>query len=155
MNGVLGILVALGLLIFLAYRGVSVLILGPTMALVAIWLSGGLPFLASFTQIFMPALGDFIILFFPLFLLGAIFGTTPFASPGLGIITGLAMFALGMFWLNRCANLAKAAGEGYGAHTDILPAPEAPLWFHQNRGGSRNLGCHYRSDHIHTVRCCR
>jgi H+/gluconate symporter-like permease len=227
MNGLLGILVALGLLIFLAYRGVSVLILGPTMALVAIWLSGGLPFLASFTQIFMPTLGDFIILFFPLFLLGAIFGkvmedsgsaqsiaqgivaklgpkqsilavvlccavltyggvslfvvafamfpvaaslfrkanipkrlipatialgsftftmtalpgtpsiqnaipmpffgTTPFASPGLGIITGLTMFALGMFWLNRCANLAKAAGEGYGSYTDTLPKPSKSM----------------------------
>jgi len=74
MIGLAGVLIALGLLIFLAYRGVSVLILGPVMALVAVVLSGGVPLLASYTQIFMPAAGQFIILYFPLFLLGALFG---------------------------------------------------------------------------------
>ncbi len=71
---VLGVLAALGLLMYLAYRGVSVLVLAPVMALLAVLLSGGLPFLATYTQIFMPAAGAFVITFFPLFLLGAIFG---------------------------------------------------------------------------------
>lgn len=70
----LAIVVALGLLIFLAYRGVSVLVLAPTMALLAVLGSPGTPLLASYTQIFMPALGQFVVMFFPLFLLGAIFG---------------------------------------------------------------------------------
>ncbi|ELR98068.1 GntP family permease [Gloeocapsa sp. PCC 73106] len=227
MIGILGILIALSLLIFFAYRGFSVLILGPAMAIVAILLSGGLPTLGSFTQIFMPTLGDFIILYFPIFLLGAIFGkvmddsgsaqsiadstvaklgseqsilavviccailtfggvslfvvafavfpvasslfqkasipkrlipatiglgaftftmtalpgspsiqnaipmpffgTTPFSAPGLGIISGIVMFLLGMFWLNRCAHKAKTIGEGYGDHSDALPVPNKAM----------------------------
>lgn len=73
MIGILGILVALGLLIYLSYRGLSVLLLAPLMALVAV-LFGGAPLLASYTQVFMPAMGTFIVQFFPLFLLGALFG---------------------------------------------------------------------------------
>lgn len=73
MVGIAGILVALGLLIFLSYRGVSVLLLAPFMSLIAV-LFAGAPVLASYTQIFMPALGSFIVQFFPLFLLGAVFG---------------------------------------------------------------------------------
>lgn len=73
MSGILGILIALGLLIYLSYRGISVLLLAPLMALVAVLL-GGAPLLASYTQVFMPAMGAFIVQFFPLFLLGALFG---------------------------------------------------------------------------------
>ena len=68
------ILVALGLLMFLAFRGVTILIVAPLMALLAVAISGALPPLASYTQIFMSNTGDFIIDFFPLFLLGAVFG---------------------------------------------------------------------------------
>jgi H+/gluconate symporter-like permease len=73
MTGILGVLIALGLLITFSYRGVSVLVLAPLMALLAVLL-GGAPLLASYTQVFMPAMGSFIIQFFPLFLLGALFG---------------------------------------------------------------------------------
>ncbi|MBO9470360.1 GntP family permease [Endozoicomonas sp. G2_2] len=59
---------------FLAYRGISVLILAPLLALLATLFAGGLPVLATYTQVFMPALGDYLVKFFPLFLLGAIFG---------------------------------------------------------------------------------
>lgn len=68
-----GILLALGLLIWLAYRGVSVIVLAPLMAAVAAGFSLQ-PILASYTQVFMPAAGQFVITFLPLFLLGAIFG---------------------------------------------------------------------------------
>ena len=44
------------------------------MALLAVVLTGGLPILAAYTQIFMASTGDFIVAFFPLFMLGAIFG---------------------------------------------------------------------------------
>ncbi|TVQ84726.1 MAG: GntP family permease [Micavibrio sp.] len=74
MTGLLGVLVSLILLMYLAYRGVSVLILGPVMALAAAIFAGGVPLLATYTQVFMPAAGKFIILYFPLFLLGALFG---------------------------------------------------------------------------------
>lgn len=74
MLGLIGVVLALGLLIFFAYRGVSVLILGPVMALVAILFAVGTPLLASYTQVFMGSAGQFITQFFPLFLLGAIFG---------------------------------------------------------------------------------
>ncbi len=74
MTGLIGVLAALGLLIVLAYRGVSVLLLGPLMALLAVLFAAGTPLMASYTQVFMPAAGGFVVQFFPLFLLGAIFG---------------------------------------------------------------------------------
>ena len=73
MSGLLGIVLSLALLIWLAYRGVTVLVLGPLCALLAVLLACA-PLLASYTQVFMPALGRFIVAFFPLFLLGAVFG---------------------------------------------------------------------------------
>ncbi|MFD2431066.1 hypothetical protein ACFSUK_29350 [Sphingobium scionense] len=48
----LGILVALGALIAMAYRGWSVLFLAPALAMIAASFSG-YPMLASWTQIFM------------------------------------------------------------------------------------------------------
>ena len=227
MIDILAIVLALGLLMYLAFRGVTLLLLAPAMALLAALLTGGLPLLAAYTQIFMTNTGDFIIAFFPLFMLGAIFGklmddsgsaqaiakaviawlgparaivavvlccglltyggvslfvvafaifpvaaalfrdadipkrlipgtlalgsftftmsalpgtpaiqnaipmpffgTTAFAAPGLGVITGLVMFLLGIAWLNRRAARAKAAGEGYGEHADSLPARDVVM----------------------------
>ena len=74
MIGILGILLALGLLIYFAYRGVSVLILAPVTALLAVVVGGGAPILGTYTQVFMGAAGSFIITYFPVFLLGAVFG---------------------------------------------------------------------------------
>jgi H+/gluconate symporter-like permease len=71
--GLLGILVGLGLLIWLAFRGWSVLLLAPAAALVAA-LFGGQPLLANWTQTFMGSAAGFLAQFFPLFLLGAVFG---------------------------------------------------------------------------------
>ena len=229
------ILLALGLLIYLAYRGVTLLILAPAMALLAALLTGGLPILGAYTQVFMSNTGAFIVSFFPLFMLGAIFGklmddtgsakslartvsarlgperaiisvvlccavltyggvsafvvafaivpvaaalfrtadipkrlmpgamalgaftftmsalpgtpaiqnaipmpflgTTAFAAPGLGIITGLVMLALGVAWLNRRAARAQAAGEGYGQHADSVPAPDIVMREHAQSKG--------------------
>ncbi|WP_341231651.1 GntP family permease [Nocardioides salarius] len=74
MIGLVGIILSLVLLIFFAYRGVNVIILAPLMALLATAFAGGLPMLATYTQVFMPALGNYLITYFPLFLLGALFG---------------------------------------------------------------------------------
>lgn len=70
---VLGIITSLAILLVLAYRGHSVVAVAPIAALVATVMSGA-PLLATYTQIFMPALGKFIVSFFPLFIAGAIFG---------------------------------------------------------------------------------
>ena len=74
MTGIVGVVIALALLVYLAYRGISVLVLSPLMAVLAVLFESGKPVLASFTQIFMTATGNFVILYFPLFLLGAVFG---------------------------------------------------------------------------------
>jgi H+/gluconate symporter-like permease len=71
--GLLGILVGLGLLVLLAFRGWSVLLLAPAAALVAAAF-GGEPLLANWTQVFMGSAARFLAQFFPIFLLGAIFG---------------------------------------------------------------------------------
>lgn len=73
--GTLGILLSLALLMFLAYRGYNVLILAPLMALLAVLFAGDAALmLPTYTQVFMKSLGGYLIQFFPLFLLGAIFG---------------------------------------------------------------------------------
>jgi H+/gluconate symporter-like permease len=71
--GLLGILLALGLLVWLAYRGWSVLLLAPAAALIAAAVSRQ-PLLAHWTQTFMGSAAQFLAQFFPLFLLGALFG---------------------------------------------------------------------------------
>ena len=71
--GLLGILLGLGLLVAFAFRGWSVLLLAPAAALIAAAFSGE-PLLAHWTQTFMEAAAGFLAQFFPLFLLGAIFG---------------------------------------------------------------------------------
>lgn len=71
--GLIGILLALALLIFLAYRGWSVLLLAPAVALLAA-LFAAEPLLAHWTQTFMSGTAGFIAQFFPIFLLGALFG---------------------------------------------------------------------------------
>lgn len=73
MLGLIGVILSLVLLIFFAYRGVNVLVLAPLCALFATLFAAG-PLLATYTQVFMPALGKYVITYFPLFLLGAIFG---------------------------------------------------------------------------------
>lgn len=225
--GILIILAALVALMYLAYRGMSLLLLTPLLSLLAVLLSGEGRILANYTQVFMTETGAFIISFFPLFLLGAVFGklmdasgsaralaeglvrllgtgraipavviacavmtyggvslfvvafavypiaaalfhraginkalipatialgaftftmsalpgspaiqnaipmpffgTTSFAAPGLGTVAAIIMFALGILWLNRRAASARAAGEGYGAHEDNLPATGTAL----------------------------
>jgi H+/gluconate symporter-like permease len=52
---VVGILIALGLLVWLAYRGWSILLLAPLCALIAALLAGQ-PLLANWTQTFMRTL---------------------------------------------------------------------------------------------------
>jgi len=225
MFDILVILITLGLLIYLAYRGISLLILAPALATFAVVATLDGPVLASYSQVFMGSAAGFIALYFPVFLLGAIFGklmedsgsakvmanaiigllgsqrailavvlscavmtyggvslfvvafavypiaaalfrqanipkrlmpatialgaftftmtalpgtpaiqnaipmpffgTTPFAAPGLGLITALVMFVLGMLWLEYRAR--QLAAEGYGVHSDDPATPDKAM----------------------------
>ncbi|OAF11609.1 GntP family permease [Bradyrhizobium neotropicale] len=86
--GLLGLLVGLGLLVVFAFRGWSVLLLAPFAALVAA-LFGGEPLLANLTQVFMASAAGFLAQFFPIFLLGAVFGKLMDDS---GAVTAVAGF---------------------------------------------------------------
>src|ERR1700720_1106152 len=86
--GLLGILVGLLLLVWLAFRGWSVLVLAPAAALVAAAF-GREPLLANWTQTFMGSAATFLAQFFPLFLLGAVFGKLMEDS---GSVTAVARF---------------------------------------------------------------
>ena len=76
--GVIGIILSLILLMYLAYKGISVLILAPILACFAALLNGfatgDIHILATYTEVFMKSLGGYVMKYFPLFLLGAIFG---------------------------------------------------------------------------------
>lgn len=71
---ILIILLALGLLMFVAYRGFSVIIFAPLCALFAVFLTDPSHVLPFFSNIFMEKMVGFVKLYFPVFLLGAIFG---------------------------------------------------------------------------------
>jgi H+/gluconate symporter-like permease len=71
--GLIGILLALALLMWFAYRGWSVLMVAPVAGLLAAFIAGE-PILAHFTQIFMPGAARFVAQWFPIFLLGGLFG---------------------------------------------------------------------------------
>ncbi len=86
--GLLGILIALALLMWLAYRGWSVLLLAPGSALLAAAISGE-PLLAHWTQTFMGGAARFVAQWFPMFLLGGLFGKLMDDS---GSITSIARF---------------------------------------------------------------
>lgn len=99
--GVIGIILALELLIFLAYRGFSVIVFAPIFALIAALLSG-MALMPTYTEIFLPNLASYVKVYFPFFLLGAIFG--------------------GIAYLEWRKRKAQAAGEGYGENHINEPA---------------------------------
>ncbi|WP_409273804.1 GntP family permease [Neobacillus sp. SCS-31] len=68
------ILLALGLLMFVAYRGFSVILFAPICALLAVVLIDPSHVLPFFSGVFMEKMVGFIKSYFPVFLLGAIFG---------------------------------------------------------------------------------
>jgi H+/gluconate symporter-like permease len=88
--GLLGILVGLSLLIWLAFKGWSVLLLAPLAASAAAVFSRE-PLLAHWTQTFMRSAAGFFAQFFPLFLLGALFGKLMEDS---GSVTAIADFMI-------------------------------------------------------------
>jgi H+/gluconate symporter-like permease len=92
--GLLGILLGLGLLMWLAFRGWSILLLAPAAALLAA-AAAGEPLLAHWTQTFMGSAAGFLAQFFPLFLLGALFGKLMEDSGSVSAIAGFMTERLG------------------------------------------------------------
>jgi H+/gluconate symporter-like permease len=92
--GLLGVLVGLGLLIWLAFRGWSVLLLAPVAALIAAAF-GREPLLAHWTQTFMGSAAGFLAQFFPIFLLGAVFGKLMNDSGAVTAVAGIITRRLG------------------------------------------------------------
>ncbi len=81
MLGLIGLLVSLSALMYFAYKGVNVLILAPVCALIAVLFQPDLMghasqgiLLTEYSQVFMGALAKYVFQYFPVFLLGAIFG---------------------------------------------------------------------------------
>lgn len=68
------VLAALALLMFVAYRGHSVILFAPVAALGAVLLSDPQLVPPMFTGLFMEKMVGFLKLYFPVFLLGAVFG---------------------------------------------------------------------------------
>ncbi|HEX6012029.1 MAG TPA: GntP family permease [Geminicoccaceae bacterium] len=92
--GLAGVLLGLLLLVWLAFRGWSVLLLAPAAALVAAAFAGE-PLLAHWTQTFMGSAARFVGQFFPLFLLGALFGKLMEDSGSVSTIAGFMTARLG------------------------------------------------------------
>ena len=86
--GLLGILFALALLMWLSYRGWTILLVAPGAALIAAAISGE-PLLAHWTLTFMTGAAEFLAQWFPMFLLGGLFGKLMDDS---GSITSIARF---------------------------------------------------------------
>lgn len=73
MLSLVGIIVGLALLIFLAFRGKSLLWAAPVCALLVAF-TGGLDMFTAYTQNYMEGMVGFVKEWFPAFMLGAIFG---------------------------------------------------------------------------------
>ena len=138
--GLIGILCGLGLLVWLAFRGWSVLLLAPVAALITAAFAGE-PLLAHWTQTFMSAAAAFIAAFFPLFLLGALFGKL---MEDTGAVSAIARWMTGRLGIARAMLAVVLAGAGvtYGGVSLFVAifviAPMAQALF-QNAGIPRRL----------------
>jgi H+/gluconate symporter-like permease len=92
--GLAGILLGLAGLVWFSFRGWTVLVLAPAAALVAA-AAAQEPLLANWTITFMGAAAGFILQFFPLFLLGAVFGKLMEDSGSVSAIAGWMTRTLG------------------------------------------------------------
>ncbi|MDR1242004.1 MAG: GntP family permease [Deltaproteobacteria bacterium] len=70
---VIGIIISLALLTYIAYKGYSVILFAPVCALLAAF-TADVPLLPGYTELFMVKAVTYVKNFFPVFLLGAVFG---------------------------------------------------------------------------------
>lgn len=85
---IVAVVLALVLLMAIAYRGMPVIVFAPLCALAAVALSGR-PLLPSYTDTFMTSASGYFRSFFPLFLLGAVFGKLMESSGAARSIAGV------------------------------------------------------------------
>ncbi len=104
--GLLGILLALGILMWLSFRGWSVLLLAPAAGLLVAAFSSE-PLLAHWTHTFMGAGAGFVAQFFPLFLLGAVFGKL---MEDTGSVAAIARFMTASLGAHRAVLAVVLAG---------------------------------------------
>lgn len=73
--GMVGLLVAIGFLVYMAFKGHSIIVVAPIAAMVALLFSYGLKghFMASYTITYMEEFANYAKNYFPIYLLGAIF----------------------------------------------------------------------------------
>ena len=88
------ILLSLVVLMVVAYRGLPVIVLAPVCAMLAVGLSGS-ALLPSYTESFMTGASDYIKAFFPIFLLGAVFGKLMETSGSAAAVADAILRALG------------------------------------------------------------
>ncbi|MBY0397477.1 MAG: GntP family permease, partial [Thermoleophilia bacterium] len=93
-SGVLAVAASLAVLMAVAYRGWPVVVFAPVCAAMAVGLSGG-PLLPSYTDAFMTGAADYIRAFFPVFLLGAVFGKLMETTGGAASVAGAIVRGLG------------------------------------------------------------
>ncbi|WP_418964300.1 GntP family permease [Cetobacterium sp.] len=74
MLGVLSLIFSIIVLIFLSFKGVSILIIAPLLSMGLAFITGDLPALYALTGPFMKVTSSYIGSYFPIFLGGAIFG---------------------------------------------------------------------------------
>ncbi len=104
--GLLGMLLALAVLMWLSFRGWSVLLLAPAAALLVAAFSAE-PLLAHWTHTFMGSAAGFVAQFFPLFLLGALFGKLMEDS---GSVAAIARFMTARLGTRRATLAVVLAG---------------------------------------------
>ncbi len=96
----LGILLGLAVLVFLAYKGCNIIWVAPVAAMVVAVL-GGLDLFTAYTESYMDGVVGFVKSWFPVFLFGAVFGK-------MMEVTGLA------------SSVARFLSEKIGSHRAIL-----------------------------------
>jgi H+/gluconate symporter-like permease len=84
---------ALAALIVLAYRGFSVILIAPLAAMGAVLLTDPSAVAPAFSGLYMDKLGTFVKLYFPVFLLGAVFGKLiEISGAARSIVSGITRF---------------------------------------------------------------
>ncbi|MFO7855309.1 MAG: GntP family permease [Paracoccaceae bacterium] len=120
------LLVPLALLVALAWRGVSVLLLAPAAAMLGAVMAGE-PAFAMLTLRALPAAGDFAAAYLPLFLLGAVFGRVMAASGAARILALAIARAVGPSRAVAAVTLAAAALTYGGVSLFVVAFAVAPL----------------------------
>lgn len=90
--GILGIIIALLVMLYLAYKGMSTIYLAPLMAAV-VCITNGLPVISSLTGTYMDGFINIIKMLFPFFLLGSLLGRI-YADTGAATVISNGILAL-------------------------------------------------------------